>query len=115
MWNIRVHPTNVKLRVARAGHYHVITGDHYKEGVLGVFMGDGAVIPDDLAEEMWLLGRLGGKKKNIVKKRMRDGVLTEGLFYGQVWRDNDNVTRTATRWNPDWVEGQDVSAELGIR
>lgn len=115
MHDIRIHPNAPHLRCAFAGEHKVVTGDHYEEGSLGVFIPAGSIVPDELAEEMWLLGRLGGKKRNRVVAKMMRGELTLGLFYGWKWRDNDGVRRESKQWNPAWVEGQDVTEELGLQ
>lgn len=108
--NIRKHPNNPKLYVADVSNYQVITGSepdgscHYFEGQLGFFIPEGAIVPDKLAEEMWVKGRLSGKNKNIVKAKERDGIKTNGLFYGS----------QGASWNKDWKQGDDVTEIVGI-
>lgn len=82
---------------------------HYTVGQLGIFIPVGAIVPDKLADEMWVKGRLGGKKKNRVRATMRDGVLSDGLFYGS---PSDKVVSPS--WNPAWKAGDDVTAEVGV-
>lgn len=82
----------------------IVVGDHYSEGQLGFFIPEGSIVPDKLADEMLVLGRLGGKKKNRVLKRRMDGVLSDGLFYGS----------QGASWNPKWIIGQDVTEEVGV-
>ncbi len=108
--NIRKHPNNEKLYVANVGEYQIITGSepdgscHYFEGQLGFFIPEGAIIPDKLAEEMWVKGKLCGKNKDVVKAKQRNGVQTDGLFYGS----------QGASWNNDWKSGDDVTDQVGI-
>ncbi len=108
--DIKKHPNNPKLYVAKVGEHQIITGCepdgscHYYEGQLGFFIPEGAVIPDKLAEEMYVKGRLAGKNKNVVKGKWRDGVKSDGLFYGS----------QGASWNPNWQIGDDVTSEVGV-
>jgi hypothetical protein len=108
--NITKHPNNQRLWVATAGPWTIITGSepdgscHYKEGQLGFFLPCGSIVPDRLADEMWVKGKLGGKEKNTVERSNRNGVWSEGLFYGS----------QGASWNPAWKEGDDVAAEVGV-
>lgn len=102
--NIRPHPNDVYLRIAEVGGHQVVIGDHYYEGQLGFFIPEGALVPDKIASEMWVLGKLAGKGKNRVKARFMKGVWSEGLFYGS----------QGASWNPDWRERDEISQEVGI-
>jgi hypothetical protein len=93
-----------RLMVFTVGGNTVVTGDHYSEGQLGFFIPVGAIVPHKLLEEMWLVGKLGGNKRNRVKAREQFGVMSEGLFYGS----------QGASWNPAWKAGDDVTDELGI-
>jgi hypothetical protein len=111
------HPTADFLQVAEVAGHQIVVGRHYDEGTLGVFFPDGAVISQKLAEEMRVAGRLAGKQKNRVKARDFLGVFSEGLFYGSVFFDvvdGVKVYASGSSFDPDWVEGQDVTAELGV-
>ena len=113
------HFGDMPLVLAKVGDHQIVTGDHYDEGTLGVFIPDGAIIPDKLADEMRVLGKLAGKKKNRVKARTLFGYESEGLFYGSRFYDvigdnNQKVFGVGPSWNPDWIEGQDVTEELGV-
>ena len=90
-----------------------MVGDHYDDGVLGFFIPEGAIVPDKLAEEMWVKGKLAGKRRNRVKARMMDGVHSDGLFYGSRYYATGEYIDSPS-WNPTWVVGQDVSEEVGI-
>jgi hypothetical protein len=112
------HPTTPSLQVAEVGGHQVVVGRHYDEGTLGIFLPDGAIVPDKLASEMRVLGKLAGKRRNRVKARDFLGVFSEGLFYGSAFFDQDvNGQKTydvGPSWNPDWIEGQDVTEEIGV-
>jgi hypothetical protein len=113
------HPLNPKLMLAQINGHHVVVGNHYDDGVLGFFIPDGAIVPDKLAEEMWVKGKLAGSKKNRVKARDMNGIRSDGLFYGsEYWiiddQYRDKVYEKSASWNPSWKEGDDVAAEVGV-
>ena len=111
------HPEAEGLEVAEVGGHSLVVGKHYDEGTLGIFIPDGAIIPDKLAEEMRVLGRLAGKQRNRVKARDFFGVFSEGLYYGSRFYDlaeGQKVYSNGPSWNPDWIEGQDVTDEIGV-
>lgn len=95
----------------------VVVGNHYEDGIIGVYIPPGAIIPDKIAEEMWLKGRLAGKKKNVVKARTFFGTYSNGLFYGSRYFTEEcgrRVFHDGPSWNKDWELGRDVSQEFGI-
>ncbi len=98
------HPTRDDLKIGEVGGHIVVVGDHYFDGQLGFFIPENAIIPDKLAEEMWVKGRLAGKQKNRVKSRDFFGVHSEGLFYGS----------QGASWKEEWKEGEDITGEVGI-
>lgn len=111
------HPIHDHLIVARVGEHQVVTGNHYDDGTLGIFIPDGAIVPDKLADEMRVLGKLAGKQKNRVKSRYLSDVFSDGLYYGSRFFDivdGQKVFGVGPSWNPEWIEGQDVTEELGI-
>lgn len=114
------HPTRPDYQVGLVAGRRVVTGRHYVDGQVGVFISEGCVVPEALLREMWLWndaqgkGRLGGKRGDRVKAKDMAGVRSEGLFYGRDWFDAAGVWHRAERWNPSWVEGDDVAAELGV-
>lgn len=102
----------------------VVTGDHYEVGQFGFLVPEGAILPEKLLREMWLWndetgkGRLAGKQGNRVKARMMgpmhsQGVVSHSLFYGATYVHEGNKINSPS-WNPDWHEGHDVTAEVGI-
>lgn len=98
------HPFDWNLRVDEIHGYKIMVGNHYEFGQLGILIPDGAIVPDKLAEEMWVKGKLAGKQKNRVKARDIRGVRSEALFYGS----------QGASWNPEWKEGDDVTDEIGV-
>ena len=73
--------------------------------------------PTAVPDEMWVKGKLSGKNKDRVKAREMHGVFSEGLFYGSryfVVEFGEKVYIDSPRWNPAWVEGQDVANEVGV-
>ncbi len=106
---IRRHP-KPGLWIANVGSFQVVVGSepdgrcHYEHGQLGFFIPEGAVVPDKLAKEMLVFGMLAGKKKDTVRAKQRQGIASDGLFYGS----------QGESWNPAWKEGDDVTDEVGI-
>jgi hypothetical protein len=99
------HPTNPNMQIGNVAGHTVVVGRHYDEGTLGFYIPPGAIIPDKIAEEMWLKGKLAGAKKNRVKAREIQGVASEGLFYGSrywVIQDGQSVYVESPSWNPSW-------------
>ena len=88
------------IQLARVGDFRsIVKRDSFKTGDLGVYIPENAIVPDNLLEEMGLVGRLGGKLKNIVRPMKMRGMVSEGLIYPI---------------REGWVEGQDVTEELGV-
>lgn len=111
------HPNNPNLQVGNVAGRTVVVGRHYDDGTLGFFIPDGAIVPDKLAEEMWVKGKLAGKQKNRVKAKEMSGVFSEGLFYGsRYWTEMGGVKVyvDSPSWNPNWKEGDEISKEVGI-
>jgi hypothetical protein len=111
------HPSNPNLMLALADTYHVVVGNHYDDDTPGFFIPDGAIVPDKLADEMWVKGKLAGAKRNRVKARNLNGLRSDGLFYGAryfVQADGGKQYVNSPSWNPAWVDGQDVATEVGI-
>jgi hypothetical protein len=101
------------VKIAKLGPYQVVVGDHYEEGQLGFHIPANAIVPDKIAEEMWLKGKLAGRNKNKVKDRKMYGVTSEGLFYGAYYFHDGNYIESSS-WNPSWQEEQDITAEIGV-
>lgn len=101
------------FQVFKAGPYNLVTGPHYVNGQYGVVIPIGAIVPDHIAEEMWVLGKLGGKKRNRVVRKTMAGHVSEGLFYGAIWI-NGHEQLFSKIWDSRWHEGDDVTAQLGV-
>jgi hypothetical protein len=114
------HPMNDKFRMTKLGlneEHLVVTGDHYDPVVLGFHIPVGATVPKELLEDMWLVGKLSGSKKNKVKAKNMGGVVSDGLFYGSQYyeiKDGQKVLVKSRAWNENWKVGDDVAEELGI-
>jgi hypothetical protein len=108
------HPTDDNLEIGQVGPYQLVVGKHYRGGQLGFHVPEGAHIPDKLLDDMWLRGRLAGKKKNRVKNREMKGVISDGLFYGEGYYDENWNWIVTPSWNPNWKSGDNVADEVGI-
>ena len=106
VWEVTVedHPNADRLDVVKCGEYTAISGkDDYKTGYLAVFIPSGAIVSDEILEEIGLTGKLAGKQKNRVKPSKLRGILSEGILYPitgkslrEEWvNEGDNVTGKA--------------------
>ena len=112
---VRINPMNGReYNTFIAGGYRLVTGNHYAEGQLGVIIPAGAIVPDNILEEMWLKDKLSGAKRNKVKVKTMCGYISEGIFYGRTWMDDQGVIRKSLLWKDTWLEGDDVTTQLGI-
>lgn len=97
---IEPHHNADALEIARIGGYFSVVGKSvYSSGDLVAYIPEQAIVPDAILEELGLTGRLAGSKANRVKAIRLRGVLSQGICYPA---------------RPGWVEGQDVTEELGI-
>lgn len=97
---IEEHPNADRLELAVIGGYRSLVGKgQFQTGDLVAYIPDGYVVPQPLLAEMGLEGKLNGASRNRVKAQKFRGVLSEGLCYPA---------------RPEWIEGQDVTQELGI-
>lgn len=77
---IEEHPNADVLELAVVGDYRsIVRKGQFKTGDLGVYIPEGAVVPDWLIKELGLEGRLAGKDHNRVKAIKLRGVLSQGL------------------------------------
>jgi len=77
---IEEHPDADSLELAVVGDYRsIVRKGSFKTGDLGIYIPEGAVLPDWLIEKMGLTGMLAGKDKNRVKAIKLRGVLSQGL------------------------------------
>ena len=97
---IEPHPNADRLKLAKVGEFRSIVGlNQFQTGDLVAYIPEQALVPDPLIEEMGLTGKLAGKACNRVKAVRLRGILSQGLCYPA---------------RKGWVEGQDVTEELGI-
>lgn len=97
---IEAHPNADALELARVADYRaVVAKGQFKTGELAAYIPEGAVLPAALIEEMGLTGKLAGSKHNRVKAIRLRGSLSQGICF---------------KARPEWVVGQDVTAELGV-
>lgn len=93
-------PETTALELAKVGGYlSVVRKGQFQDGDLATYIPEASVLPQPLLEELNLVGRLAGSECNRVKAIRLRGILSQGICY---------VAR------PGWVEGQDVTEELGI-
>ena len=93
-------PEVERLEIAMVGDYMTVVGKGiHQTGDLVAYIPEQSIVPDAIAEEIGLLGKLSGSQKNRVKAMRLRGVLSQGVVL---------------KARPDWVEGQDVTVELGI-
>ena len=97
---VEPHPNADAIELARVGDYFsIIQKGYLKTGDLAVYIQEGSIVPEDIQAEVGCLGKLAGSAKNRVKAATLRGILSQGLCYKA--RDG-------------WVEGQDVSALIGV-
>ena len=79
---VEPHPDADRLEVARVMGYTCVVGlNQFKTGDLAAYIPEQAVVPDDVLEELGLVGMLAGKNKNRVKAMMFRGIFSQGLLY----------------------------------
>jgi hypothetical protein len=117
------HPTAAHMQLAEVAGHRVVVGRHYDDGVQVVHIPVGAVLPKPLLQEMRLWndamdkGRLGGKRGDRVKARAVAGEQSDGLVYGSRFydiQDGEKVYANSDLWDDDWIEGDDVTEDLGV-
>lgn len=97
---IEPHDNADKLEIAKIGDYQsIVLKDQFKSGDLVAYIQEGSLVPEDVLEELGLVGMLAGPDSNRVKAVRLRGVLSQGICYPAKER---------------WEEGDDVSEELGI-
>ena len=103
---VREHPHADRLDIAMVGDYRCVIGkDSLQTGDLAAYIPEGAIVPDDILEEMGLVGRLAGSKRNRVKAVKLRKVLSQGLVYPTTGK------RLATR---ETYPGKVVTDALGL-
>lgn len=98
---IEPHDNADALEIARVGDYRsVVRKGQFQSGELVAYIPEQSVLPGEILDELGLRGKLAGKDGDRVKAIKLRGVLSQGLVYPA---------------RPNWREGQDVAAELGVR
>ena len=97
---IAPHPNADRLELAKIGDYQSIVGKGvYTSGDLVAYIQEGSIVPQELLEELGLVGKLAGSSSDRVKAVRLRGILSQGICYPA---------------REGWSEGDDVSEELGI-
>ena len=79
---VRKHPDADTLDVIAVGGYECISRlGQYKDGDIIVHIPEASIVPDDILEELGLVGMLSGGKNNRVKAKRLRGILSQGLVY----------------------------------
>ena len=101
--SIEAHPDPEALAIELAcigGYRSVVRKGAFKSGDLVAYLPEAAVLPDSLLEELGLTGKLKGAARNRIGAIKLRGQLSQGICYPA---------------KPEWVLGQDVQEELGIK
>lgn len=94
------HPNADRIELAKIGGYVAVVGKgQFATGDLAAYIPEAALVPDTILADMGLEGKLAGSEGRRVKAMRLRGVLSQGLCYPA---------------RPGWVQGQDVTEELGI-
>lgn len=99
---VEPHPNTTKdrLELGRIGDYRSVIGKSiFTDGQLVAYIPEAAIIPEVLQQEMGLVGKLAGSKKDRIKAIRLGGILSQGVLYPA---------------RPHWKIGDDVAEELGI-
>lgn len=94
------HPNADRLELAVVGGYRcVVAKGQFQAGDLIAYLPEAAVLPDELIQELGLVGKLAGPDKNRIHPVSLRGALSQGV----VMKARDH-----------WQEGQSVMEELGV-
>ena len=97
---IEPHPGADRLEIAKIGDFKSIVGKgQFKNNSLVVYIPESSIVPNNILEEINLVGKLAGSNKNRVKAMKLRGIMSQGLVYPA---------------KPEWTLGQDVTELLGI-
>lgn len=95
--------------------WRLVTGDHYEQGQLGVYIPAGTWVPGWLGEDLWISH--GHKQEGwlrIEPKTLR-GIESPGVFCGERWRMSPGLAwNDWPMWKQRWQVGQDVGDYLGV-
>lgn len=149
--SIRPHPDEtrtkievIKLRREASDGVELVTGKHYRVGLLGIYLKAGCWIPGWLAEDLWLVGKKRGNEPFEVRSINIFGVESPGLFCGAEYMNDGSEASaerykklekeggraigtnrqdgkhqgdwiTWPRWRSHWTEGMVLDGYLGVR
>ena len=103
---IEPHPNADRIEIAKVGEYNcIVAKDAFKTGDLAAYIPEGAIVPEDVLEELGLTGRLSGSNKNRVKAIKLRGVLSQGIVH---------PVKTGRLEMIVCKEGDDVTEILGL-
>lgn len=90
----------------------VVTGKHYREGQLGVYIRPGCLIPGWLAEDLWLLGTQKAHEQwfEVRTIKMR-GIESPGLFCGETYQKDYADPRSLALFDKRLDVGRDVGED----
>lgn len=102
---IHPHPNADALELAQVGLYRaVVRKGQFRSGDYGLYVPEQAIVPDELLEELGLVGRLGGKAKNRVTAVRLRGEVSQGIVCRPKALDH--------LWDGDPVHLHDVTGEV---
>jgi hypothetical protein len=101
-----------EFQIFNAAGYKLVTGKHYVNNQLGIVIPPGFILPDNILDDMWLRGRLAGKKRNRVVAKLMFGIFSEAIFYGNEFTHDGKLIKSPA-WHDNWREGDDVTEEIG--
>lgn len=97
---IEPHPNADNIELAVIGGFRsIVQKGKFKDGDLVAYIPEQSIVPNSILAELGLEGKLSGLGKNRVKAIKLRGELSQGLVYPA---------------KSNWIEGQDVTEELGI-
>lgn len=111
------HPNADRLEIIKVlGFDTIASKGTFTSGDLVAYIPEAAIVPDNVAEKLGLLGKLNGKAKNRVKAISLRGVYSQGLLY-PIQKLTD---KTGKLESPEGIilnveVGQDVSDFLEIK
>lgn len=131
VYKLKIEPHNNadSLELAVVGDYRsCVRKGQFMTGDFGVYIPEGAIVPDWLIEKIGLTGKLAGPTHNRVKAMKLRGVVSQGLIYpvrslssrpvlvveGKPYISLADGMMTEMIPIIDVVEGQDVAELLGI-
>lgn len=99
------HPNADALELAQVGLYRaVVPKGVYQTGDYALYIPEQAVLPDELIEELGLVGRLAGKNKDRVKAIRLRGEVSQGIVCRPGGMKKWNSKQWASNAGSDWAE-----------